>query len=243
MQAFSFIQFQRGIWALSAAALCAGLAACSDPAADKPRAAVGPAAAVPADSSAASMPGASRARAGEPSEVATFAISPAKSRIGFVGSKVTGSHVGEFKRFEGQIAIAPGGPLESGQVRVEIDMGSVETDTSRLTSHLKTGDFFLVEQFPTALFESESLEPNSARSDTPEGGEPAATHTVRGSLTLRGVKKSISFPATIARDGDDIVVKSEFALNRKEFGIEYPGKPDDLIRDDVVISLDLRTSS
>jgi hypothetical protein len=37
-----------------------------------------------------------------------------------------------------------------------------------------------------------------------------------------------------------VTVKSEFAINRKDFGIVYAGKADDLIRDDVVIHLDLR---
>jgi hypothetical protein len=34
-------------------------------------------------------------------------------------------------------------------------------------------------------------------------------------------------------------VKSEFSINRKDFSMEYAGMADDLIRDDVVIKLDL----
>jgi polyisoprenoid-binding protein YceI len=89
----------------------------------------------------------------------------------------------------------------------------------------------LVEQFPTATFASTRLEPIASDS---------ATHTVTGDLTLRGVTKSVAFPATISRAGDNVSVKSEFAINRKDFGIAYAGKPDDLIRDDVVIQLDLQ---
>jgi hypothetical protein len=37
-------------------------------------------------------------------------------------------------------------------------------------------------------------------------------------------------------------MKSEFDINRKDFGIVYPGKPDDLIRDEVVIRLDLKAT-
>ena len=34
-------------------------------------------------------------------------------------------------------------------------------------------------------------------------------------------------------------IKAEFDINRKDFGIVYAGKADDLIRDEVVIRLDL----
>jgi hypothetical protein len=38
---------------------------------------------------------------------------------------------------------------------------------------------------------------------------------------------------------DTVKVDAEFAINRKDWGIVYPGKPDDLIRDDVVVKLAL----
>jgi len=54
-----------------------------------------------------------------------------------------------------------------------------------------------------------------------------------------GTKKSISFPATVAVAADKVSVKSEFVINRKDWGIVYPGMADDLIRDEVVVKLDL----
>ena len=59
---------------------------------------------------------------------------------------------------------------------------------------------------------------------------------------MRGVKKSVKFPATITITPADVAVKAEFAINRKDFGIVYAGKADDLIRDDVVIKLDLKSA-
>jgi len=41
---------------------------------------------------------------------------------------------------------------------------------------------------------------------------------------------------------DAVTVKADFAINRKEFGIVYTGKADDLIRDLVVIRLDIRAT-
>jgi polyisoprenoid-binding protein YceI len=64
-----------------------------------------------------------------------------------------------------------------------------------------------------------------------------ATHTVTGDLELRGVKKSITYPATIKVTGDAVSLDSEFAINRKDFRITYAGRADDLIRDEVVLRL------
>jgi len=49
----------------------------------------------------------------------------------------------------------------------------------------------------------------------------------------------ISFPATIQISADSVSVNAEFAINRKDWGLVYPGKADDLIRDGVVIKLSL----
>ena len=52
---------------------------------------------------------------------------------------------------------------------------------------------------------------------------------------------SITFPAVIKVSPAEVAVNAEFAINRKDFGIVYAGKADDLIRDDVVIRLDLKS--
>ncbi|MCB1134377.1 MAG: YceI family protein, partial [Verrucomicrobiae bacterium] len=62
---------------------------------------------------------------------------------------------------------------------------------------------------------------------------------ISGNFTLHGVTKNITVPATVSKDGETIQITSKFDINRKDFGIVYPGKPDDLIRDEVVIELDL----
>ena len=84
---------------------------------------------------------------------------------------------------------------------------------------------------------SASFGPTIAREVFNTGG---ATHTVTGNLELHGVKKSITFPATIQVTLDNAAVDAEFAIDRKDFGIVYAGKADDLIRDGVVIKLNLK---
>ena len=41
---------------------------------------------------------------------------------------------------------------------------------------------------------------------------------------------------------DAVAVKADFAINRRDFNINYPGMPNDLIRDNVVIKLDLQAT-
>ena len=58
-----------------------------------------------------------------------------------------------------------------------------------------------------------------------------------GNFQLHGVTKSITFPATVKAGGDTVDVDAEFAINRKDFGVVYPGMPDDLIKDEVLLKL------
>jgi polyisoprenoid-binding protein YceI len=189
------------------------VSACANPADDKSKAVTGTAA-----------PVASPAAPG-----VKYLITPANSKIEFVGSKVTGSHNGSFAKFSGEIDHA--GSPEKSRVSITIDMDSVVTDTPDLTKHLKSADFFDVAKYPQATFVSTEIK---------SGGDKGATHTVTGNLTLHGVTKSITFPATIAVTPDAITVESSFAINRKDFGINYAGAADNLIRDEVVLSLHIR---
>ena len=80
---------------------------------------------------------------------AVTAITPDNATIGFVGSKVTGSHVGGFKLFKGTFEVVPT-KLESSKITAEIDTSWIFTDNDRVTNHLKSPDFFDVAKFPHA---------------------------------------------------------------------------------------------
>ncbi len=158
----------------------------------------------------------------------TLAISPENSKVEFVASKVTRSHNGSFKQFSGQIDLDSNN-IPASRVTIDIETSSVVADDDQLTGHLKTPDFFDVAKFPKATFVSTKIEP----------GGGTQSFNVTGNFDLHGVKKSISFPATIKVTPDNVTVDAEFTINRKDFGIVYAGKADDLIRDGVVIKLNL----
>ncbi len=152
----------------------------------------------------------------------------AGSTVGFIGSKVTGSHNGGFTNVTGSIPVADGKIVGNPEIR--INMKSVWTDTGQLTSHLKSADFFDVENHPVSTFTVTGVEDTGAR------------QIVHGNLLLHGVTRSISFPGEIKVNDNEVTMAAEFAINRKEFNINYPGKPNDLIRDNVVIKLDIRAT-
>ncbi len=206
------------------------LAACEDPAANKTKAtttnSATNAATNPQGNTNAATPATKPVTKGE-----AVALSPENSKVEFTGSKVTGKHDGGFKAFTGTIDLVNAKPEESS-VFVDIDMNSVFTDSDGLTTHLKSPDFFDVAKFPKASFYLTKIVPDAAKG--------AGFYTATGDFILHGQTKSITFPAKITVTDADVAVDSEFSINRKDFGIIYAGKTDDLIRDDVVIRLNLK---
>ena len=207
------------------------LTACEDPAANKPKAATTNS----TTSSTANTPtGNANTTAPKVETKGTaLALTAENSKVEFTGSKVTGKHDGGFKAFTGTIDLV-NAKAEESSVKVDIDTTSVYSDSEGLTGHLKSPDFFDVEKFPKANFTSTKIVADSTTG--------AGSYTITGDFDLHGQKKSITFPAKITVTDAEVAVESEFSINRKDFGIVYAGKTDDLIRDDVVIKLNLKSS-
>lgn len=198
------------ILALPAAFLALSLASCDNPADKTADASVKDAVAKTTDTAAGTR----------------YVFTP-ESKIEFTGSKVTGKHDGGFKTFTGHFTIKDNAPVGNDH-KVVIDMSSTWSDSDKLTEHLKAPDFFDVEKFPETTFDVTEVKKDS---DT--------AYTVSGNFKLHGVEKNISFPATVTQDGETVKIAATFDIKRKDFGIVYPGKAEDLIRDEVVIRLDL----
>lgn len=151
-----------------------------------------------------------------------IALAP-ESKVEFIGAKVTTDHRGGFKTVTGYATVADG---KINAVQLDIDMTSVYADdfpyADKFVSHLKDEDFFFIEQFPTASFKSTSI----------------ADGKITGLFDMRGVQKEITFETTISEVAP-YTMKAEFTINRKLWGIEYAGKADNLIKDDVAIIANL----
>ncbi|HXS15944.1 MAG TPA: YceI family protein [Polyangiaceae bacterium] len=162
-----------------------------------------------------------------PASAVELKLTPEAGSIDFVGAKITDKHQGSFKNFSGVVHYVDG-HIDKSDVSVSIDINSLQVDPEKLRGHLLSADFFDVEKFPKATFTSTSIVAKAAGN---------TSHEITGNLELHGVKKSITFPASISTGGMGLVIVAEFAINRKDFNIVYPGKPDDLIKDDVLIKL------
>jgi polyisoprenoid-binding protein YceI len=159
--------------------------------------------------------------------VETIQLSPRNTEITFVGTRMVGRHDGGFRQFSGTLHLDAAAP-ENSHLTLEIDTPSIWSDTDKLTGHLKSDDFFAVERYPKATFESTSIEPA-------DGAE--VTHTVRGNLTIRDRTREIAIPLKVDLGDDQVTANGTFTIDRQQFDIKYPGSPDNLIHDKVTVKV------
>lgn len=153
----------------------------------------------------------------------SWALAPS-SKVEWVGAKVTGDHTGGFKTVKGAAQVE-GGTLK--QITADIEISSLFSDHPKLTKHLLNADFFEVDKYTKASFRSTEI----------------SASNIKGILDLHGVQKEISFSATISVSEKSVDIKSEFTINRRLWGINYDGRANDLIKDDVLIKLDVQYKS
>jgi polyisoprenoid-binding protein YceI len=142
----------------------------------------------------------------------TWAIDPVHSSISFWVRHLMVSKVrGKFEKFGGAIVVAEDGtPL----VNAEIAVDSVNTGNDQREAHIKSADFFDVENYPVASFTSTGVES--------DGGK----YVLNGQFTLKGVTKPVSldleFYGTNPGMGHGQVAgfEASVVLNRKDFGID-----------------------
>lgn len=117
-----------------------------------------------------------------------------------------------------------------------VDMGSFSvTSTGRgsgndmLADHLKSDDFFDVATYPVATIDIQSV----------------VDGTVTADVTIKGITKPVTFPASIAQDGDTITASATFAIDRTQWDVRYGSTKffgdlgDNVINDTVNLSLTL----
>lgn len=172
------------------------------------------------------------------------------SKIEWLGTKPTGTHFGTLGIQDGSLFIKDG-KLLGGEFTM--DMNSIEVldlddpeMKGKLTGHLKSADFFLVDSFPTANFKFASVVPIEANQE--EKGNIVPTHRIEGNLTMRGVTRKVSFPAMIEITENSVKGETpQFVLNRTEWNVNYGSKSifaelkDNFIHDEMGITIKLYT--
>lgn len=174
-------------------------------------------------------------------EAGTYVANVETSVLNWKGSKPTGTHHGTVAIKDGSFVVADGAltggtfNFDMGTITV-LDIPADNNMNGKLTGHLKSGDFFDVENNPTATFVITSVD---------QTGGMAIT----GDLTVKGITQSITFPAEVAATDAGVVMKgAPFMIDRTKFGIEYKSKSifDDLkdkfIDDEFEVSFEVNAS-
>jgi polyisoprenoid-binding protein YceI len=144
-----------------------------------------------------------------------YDIDGAHTSVEFVGRHLMITKVrGRFSDVRGRITI--GEEPESSHVEVEIEVASLSTGNDDRDAHLKSGDFFDVEHYPTITFESTGVRP--LRENTWE---------LVGDLTLHGTTRPVTLQVDFDGGGaspmgdERIGFSAATDVNREDFGLTW----------------------
>lgn len=165
-------------------------------------------------------------------------IDPAHSELQFKVKHMMITNVtGTFGVISGSLN-APGDSFDNAAIQFEASAESVDTKNADRDKHLRSADFFDVENHPVITFSSTSFQ----KADDEE-------YNLKGALTIRGITKPIELEVTFEGEGKDPWgnIKAGFQIkgkiNRKDFGLEWNTALEAggvLVGDDVRISGDIQ---
>jgi len=147
--------------------------------------------------------------------VGVYAIDPSHTELGFAVRHMAVSKVrGRFGTFEGTLELAED-PADS-KASVTIDATSVDTRDENRDGHLKSGDFFDVENHPTWTFVSTAVRP-----------EGPTDFKVDGDLTIRGATRPVTLDVSLEGVVKDpygnhrVGFSASTTINRDDFGVAF----------------------
>ncbi|MCM8570339.1 YceI family protein [Gramella jeungdoensis] len=144
-----------------------------------------------------------------------WTLDPVHSELTFKVRHLMISNVkGEFTDFD--VEMNAGEDLTDTKILVDIDGSSISTNNKDRDDHLKSEDFFDVNNYPKLTFESSSIEN--------KGGN---AYNLNGTLSIKGVQKEVTLDLEfggLMKDpyGNE---KAGFSvngkINRKDFGLNW----------------------
>jgi polyisoprenoid-binding protein YceI len=150
------------------------------------------------------------------SATGTYSIDPTHSRIGFVARHAMVTKVrGSFNDFEGTGRFDAADPTKS-EISLVIQATSIDTRNADRDTHLRSNDFFAMEEFPEISFTSTSV---SVAGDN--------QYEVTGDLTMKGITHPVTIDFTHEGNAVDpygterIGLEGTTTVNRKDWGISF----------------------
>ena len=174
---------------------------------------------------------------------ATYTVDTEQSSVRWTGKKVTGQHNGVIDVQEGTLEVN-GDQLNGGQFLIDMrslrneDLEGKEEDQAKLEGHLKSDDFFGVENHPTAELVITQV--------TPREGDQ---YTIMGDLTIKGTTHPIEFPATVNLQDGQLTAEADITVDRSKYDVRYGSDSffdnlgDKVIYDDFEIAVSLVATS
>jgi polyisoprenoid-binding protein YceI len=169
--------------------------------------------------------------------VRTYSIDKTHSEATFQVRHLVTKVRGRFTDLGGTIQFNEAQP-EQSSVDFTIAATSIDTGTPDRDAHLRSGDFFAVDEFPSITFRSSAVTKKSAQE-----------YDVTGTLTIRGTSKTITLPVSHLGSATDpwgnsrIGFETEITINRKDFGLNWNAALEAggfLVGDDVKISISIQ---
>lgn len=175
-----------------------------------------------------------------------YAINADESSISWRGFKIfqdptkpeTGHH-GFIKFKSGELTFNEG-VLEAGSFIADlttlesVDLNDDPDSKADLDGHLKSEDFLFVESFPEAKFEISNVKYLEEGDFNTE---------ISGNLDFRGVPKNITFKANVKEENGVVSFNSEeIMINRQDFGIDFQGGGDSIIKDEVALQVEVKAN-
>ena len=166
----------------------------------------------------------------------TWKIDPAHTGVEFaVKHMMIATVKGRFTDVAGTVTIDEADPAAS-KVDITINAASLDTREPQRDTHLRSGDFFDVEKYPTLTFRSTRIEGN------------APEFKLTGDLTIHGVTRPITLDVTHEGRGKDpwggerVGYSATGKLKRSEYGLTWNAALETggfLVGDDVKIAVDV----
>lgn len=176
-----------------------------------------------------------------PAATNEYVVDPVHSEVGFKVKHLVSKTPGRFEDYDGKVWLDPANVAGTLKLSAVIKATSVNTRNDRRDNHLRSADFFDVENHPEITFESTSVKA--------KGGD---LYDVTGNLTMRGVTKPVTLSAELTGaetnpfTGTPLVgLDLAATVNRKDYGINWNKALDNggfLVADEVKVQISVEAN-
>lgn len=172
-----------------------------------------------------------------------YTVDTLNSKVEWKGYKIfkseSTSHFGTIKFESGDVTVKDR-KLESGKFVADmssltsVDLKDDAEQLGKLNGHLKSGDFFEVDKFPTASYEITKVTPAT---------EGDYNTLLDGNLTIKGITKPTQFKANVSvKEGGEVSIATEPKdIKREEFGVKFQAPAENgVIKDEVTLQINIK---